>query len=410
MNISLFIAQRLWKHRDPKKSFSRPILRLAMTSIAVGIVVMSITMATGTGLQKEIQRKIASFRGHLQVNTYTDNKSFETKPLDVSQEWYAQLKNTPGIVRHQQVALKAGILKSEKYLEGAVIKGIGADFDPNFFKEYLIEGKAPIYKNSVLNDSIVLSKNLADILDVQSGGRVAMYFIRQAPKPPLMRYFYVSGLYQTGLEEVDNSFLLGDIRHIQELNNWSTHEIGGIEVFLNDYKHIEAAQNHLLDELPYEALCNSVYQSYEHLFQWIKLFDVNIIIIIIVMFLVAAINISSALLILIMERTQMVGLLKALGADSWQIRKIFLYNAGFLLLRGMLWGNIIGLGFLWLQKNYKFIKLDQSVYYVNTVPIHLDIMLWILLNGAVLLLSIVVLILPSYYISTLKPVKTLRFD
>lgn len=371
---------------------------------------MIIAIATGNGLRSEIRGKVIGFSGNIQILNYQPNPTYEQTPVMLSDSLLDSLRHDPQIERIQPFARKAGILKTDKLFEGAVLKGIDHSYDISQLRKYLKNGHIPHIQDSVYNDSIVISTSLAHKLKLNIGDKVSMYFVREAPQAPLLRKFYVSGFYQTDFEEIDNSLIIGDLKHIQRMNKWDKAQVGGYEIFLKPAADDFKEMMRLRALIPYETDALTARQLNEQLFQWLDLFDLNIIIIIVIMVLVATINMSIALLILILERTQMIGILKALGSRNLSIRKIFLINAGYLILRGLFWGNLIGLGLCYLQKYFGFIKLDPATYYVSQVSIELK-PAWILaLDGGTMLVCIFCLILPSYLITRISPVKAIRFD
>ncbi len=370
---------------------------------------MILALATGTGLRKEIRNKVIGFGGHIQILNYQPNPTLEQTPVVLDPSTFKEIGQLPQVKHIQAIGKKAGILKNEDLFEGCLLKGVGADVDWNLFKGYLKEGKL-MNLNGPRNDSILISKPLAARLNIELGDKVSMYFVRKAPRPPLLRYFYISGLYQTDFEDIDNTVLIGDLRHIQRLNKWDSTEVGAYEIFLENEDQVADFNSELRLLLPFQLDALTSRQLNEQLFQWLDLFDVNIIMILSIMIIVAIINISIALLILILERTQLIGILKALGSSNGTIRKIFLVNASYLIFRGLLYGNLIGLGLCFLQQQFGFIKLDPATYYVSEVSINLDFWSILFLNLGTMAICLVCLVLPSFLITRISPVKAIRFD
>lgn len=319
------------------------------------------------------------------------------------------IQNYPFVKHLHPTAQKAGILKNQDLFEGVVLKGVDRNYNWENFNNYLVSGKVPQFKDK-RNDSILLSSKLADKLNIELGTKVSVYFVREAPKAPLLRYFFVSGLYETNFEDIDNSMVIGDLRHVQRLNKWDSTEVGGYEVFLSDEDNLEESLFEVRESLPYDLDALSTRQLNEQLFQWLDLFDINIIMILSIMLIVAIINISIALLILILERTQLVGILKALGSNNVSIRKIFLINASYLIFRGLLIGNSIGIGLCLIQQKFGLIKLDPSTYYVSKVAVNIEVGMILILNLGTLIICLMCLILPSLLITKISPVKAIRFD
>ncbi len=410
MNFEFFIANRILKSKTATRKISRPVIRISIWAIALGIIIMILAIATGTGLRKEIRNKVIGFGGHIQILNYQPNPTLEQTPVGKSDSLYMVLKNDPRISHIQAFGKKAGILKKDDLFEGTVLKGVDSSFDWNRFAPYLKEGHLLHPLDTTRNDSLLISTALAKKLAIGLNEKVSIYFVREAPKPPLLRYFYVAGLYQTDFEEIDNTFVVGDLRHIQRLNKWSNSETGGFEVFVKDESEAPEIASNLRVMLPFELDALTSRQLNEQLFQWLDLFDINIAIILIIMIIVAIINISIALLILILERTQLIGILKALGSSNVSIRRIFLWNAFYLILRGLFWGNLIGIGACLLQQEFGLVKLDPATYYVSEVSVNLDWLNLLFLNLGTVLVCLVCLILPSYLISRISPVKAIRFD
>ncbi len=382
-----------------------------MIAIALGIIVMLISIATGIGLQKKIREKVSGFNGHIQIVNYDSNNSLvSVKPISTKQPFYPVFQNVKGIQSVQVFAQKAGIIKTKNDFEGIIIKGVGADYNWNFFKEYLVDGALPEYTDK-RSDAILVSKSIADRLHLQVADTIAVWFIRANPnKLPQIRKLFIKGIYKSDFLEFDNTFVIGDIKHIQRLNKWKPDEVGGFEVLLEDFDQIDTLSKEIRAELPPTLNSYSIKEKFPYVFEWISLFDSNIIAIIIIMVLVAGFNMVTALLVLILERTQMIGILKALGDTDWHIRKIFLYQATYLIVRGILYGNIIGLGLLFIQKYSGIISLNPETYYVDTVPVYLSVGYIVILNVGVVVLSYVMLLLPSYFITKISPVKAIRFE
>lgn len=409
MTFSWFISRRLISDTNKKNSFSRPIIRLSVAAISFSVAVMVISLATGLGLQLEIKERLTSFSGHVMLRSYESSIGMEHSPITPDAEWVSSIITLPGVVSMQATGNRAGIIKSSSFFEGAMFKGIDADYAAPFIESALEEGKIPDFSGQQPNDSIVMSRYLYNLLAIEEGERIAMYFFRAAPQPPLLRYFYVSGVFSTGLEQIDEQLILGDLKHLIRINGWDSNAVGGYEVFLAPGVNMDEMTSNIRLQVPYDVEAISARQQYEQIFQWVDLFDVNILIIFIVMLVVSAINISSALMIMLLERTRIIGLLKALGANNGSIRKIFINKSLYLIGMGLLWGNAIGLGFCFLQSQFNLITLDQTVYYVSSVPIHLH-WSWILgVNAATVIFCLICLLLPSLYISRILPAKTISF-
>ena len=417
MNLEYFIAKRLITAKNHKSSISGPIIKIAVSAIAIGIIMMLVSVATGIGLKKEIRNKISAFNGHIIVSNYGSNQSEETlAPLSTKQDFYPKFTAVPEVTHIQAIATKTGIIRTESTFEGIVLKGVGKDYDWKSIKGYILEGKLPNV-NSNLNNEIVISKFLANRLHLKLGDKFVTFFLKnELNKYPNKRNFQIVGIFDSGFQEFDANYIIGDIRHIQRMNKWEQDEVGAFEIFVNDFDRIEE-----LGEKVYKSTFNKVDQAkpfdsqtivekYYFIFEWLKMFDINIQIILIVMIFVATINMVVALLVLILERTQMIGILKALGGNNWSIRKIFLYNALYLIGKGLFWGNVIGIGILLVQKHFGIVKLNPENYYVNQAPVYIGIENILLLNLLTVVICFLILLIPSYIITKISPIKAIRYS
>jgi len=417
LNLEYFIAKRLIAAKNHKSSISAPIIKIAIAAIAIGMIMMIISVATGIGLQQKIREKVSAFNGHIIITNYDDNQSeVSINPISTNQDFYPKFKNVDGINHIQAVATKAGIIRTETSFEGIIFKGVGKDYHWSNLKEYLIEGKLPdVSKN--LNPQVIISKYLADRLHLKVGDKFNTYFMKADNNQlPNLRVFEITGIYNSGFQEFDATYIIGDIRHIQRINKWMPDQVGAFEVFINDFKKIEEKGNEIYQNTQNREDASktldtiTISEKYFNIFEWLELFDFNIIVILIIMIVVATINMVVALLVLILERTQMIGILKALGANNWSVRKIFLYNAFYLIIRGLLWGNIIGIGLIVIQQQFGIVKLNPESYYVNVAPAHLDWLYILLLNLGTIAICLFVLLIPSYIITKISPVKAIRFE
>lgn len=410
MNLEYFIAKRLIATKSYKSSISSPIIKIAITAIAIGIIMMIVSVATGIGLQNKIREKVATFNGHVIISNYDNNQSEVSKePISINQDFYPKFRNISGINHIQATASKAGIIHTEESFEGILFKAVGKDYNFNNLKEYLVEGKMPNFK-SVLNEEVLISQYIANRLNLKVGDKFKTYFLKESGSRYNLRNFKIVGIYNSGFQEFDATYIIGDIRHIQKINKWKEDQVGSFEVYLDDFSQIKQKGEEIYNEIPSTYNSITIEEKYYSIFEWLKLFDFNIIIILIVMIIVATINMIVALLVLILERTQMIGILKALGANNWNIRKIFLYNASYLVIRGLLIGNIIAVGLLLAQKYFGFIKLNPENYYVNVAPVDINPIHIIVLNLGTILICFIVLLIPSYIITKISPVKAIRFD
>jgi len=408
LKLEFFIAKRIIAKN--KANFSRPIVRIAVLSIALGVAVMIVSVAIVTGFQKEIRNKVIGFGGHIVISNYDENVSMESSPVSINQKFYPSLSQEEGIDHIQVYATKAGIIKTDEEIQGVVLKGVGSDFDWSFFNDKIIKGKSFTVSDTGKTNDILVSEYVASQLKLDTGQSLLMYFINKEQVQPSVRKFRISGIYNTGLEEFDKIYVIGDIHHIQRLNNWDSTQVGGFEVMIKNFKDLDKITESVYNQIDYNLNCTNVKQQYPQIFDWLDFQDVNVTIIIVMMVIVAAINMISALLILIIEKTTLIGVLKALGMRNWSIRKIFLYNASYLIIRGLIWGNIIALVFCFVQKFFGIIKLDPASYYVREVPINLDVLNMLLINFGTIAVCVFVLVIPTYVVTRISPVRAIRFS
>lgn len=410
MNLEYFISKRLITTKSYKSSISSPIIKIAITAIAIGIVMMILSIATGVGLQNKIREKVAAFNGHIIISNYDNNQSEVTKePISLNQNFYPKFRNITGINHIQATASKAAMINTPITFEGVIYKGVGEDYDFKNLQEYLIQGRMPNLK-STINEEVLISQYIANRLSLKLGDRFNTYFLKETGTGYNLRVFKIVGIYNSGFQEFDATYIIGDIRHIQRINKWKPDQVGAFEVFIDDFTQIKQKGEEIYKETPSNYNCITIEEKYYNIFEWLKLFDFNIIIILIVMIVVATINMIVALLVLILERTQMIGILKALGANNWNIRKIFLYNASYLIVRGLIIGNAIAIALLLIQKHFEIIKLNPENYYVTVAPVDINPLYIILLNIGTILICFTVLLIPSYIITKISPVKAIRFD
>lgn len=411
MNYEYFIAKRIIGSKAYKSSISAPIIKIGIAAIAIGIVVMMIAIATGIGLQQKIRDKVVAFNGHVIISNFDSNKSQESiVPISKNQDFYPEFKSVDGIKHIQAVATKFGVIRTETDFEGVVLKGVGADYSWDYFKDFLVEGRLPDYTKK-RNEDVLMSEYIANRLKFKVGDTFQMIFAKDDPnKLPNIITYTIVGIYNSGFHDFDATYVIGDIRHIQRINNWDDDQVGNFEVFIDDYSQLEQKGIEIYRNTPSTFNTQTISEKYYSIFEWIKIFDKNIYGIIAIMILVAGINMITALLVLILERTQMIGILKALGSNNWSIRKLFLYNASYLIALGLLWGNIIGLGLLFAQQQFKLFPLDPSVYYVSEAPVYINVTYIIALNVGTLVLCMVMLLVPSYMITKISPVKAIKFE
>jgi len=411
VNFEFFIARRIVASKDYKSSISAPIIKIAITAIALGLIMMLISIATGVGLQKKIREKVSAFNGDIIITKYDSNFSDDSQiPISKNQSFYPNFNLTEGVKHIQATATKGGVIRTETDFEGVIVKGVGADYDWQYFEEFLIEGALPEFTKD-LNREILLSTYLATRLKLKVGDKIVTYFFNEdSTKPPRNVGLTIVGLYNSGFQQFDEQYVIADIRHIQRLNRWEEDQIGGFEIFVEDFDNVNAIEEVIFKETDSELESQTIRDKYYSIFEWLDLFDFNIVLIMVLMILVAGFNMITALLVLILERTQMIGILKALGSSDWSVRKIFLYNAMYLVGVGLFWGNLIGVGLLLLQKYFKLFPLNPDTYYVTEAPVYLDFWYIFLLNAGTFLVCLVILLIPSYIIAKISPVKAIRFE
>ncbi|MBQ0788026.1 MAG: ABC transporter permease [Oceanihabitans sp.] len=411
MNFEFFIAKRIISSKAYKSSVSAPIIKIGIAAIAVGIIVMMIAVATGIGLQQKIRDKVSAFNGHIIISNFDSNNSQESgKPISTKQDFYPSFKDVEGIKNVQAVASKFGVIRTETDFEAIIVKGVGADYNWDYFNEFLIEGRLPDYTKA-RNQDVLISEDLAKRMQFSLNDSFTTFFRKEDPNalPTQIRY-HIVGIYNSGLKEFDDTYVLGDIKHIQRLNKWEADQVGSFEILLEDYNQLDQKYREVFQNTPSLLNAVTVEQKHASIFEWISIFDKNTYGIIGIMILVAGINMITALLVLILERTKMIGIFKALGSNNWSIRKIFLYNASYIILIGLFWGNLIGFTILLAQKYLKLFPLDPSVYHVSEVPIYINLGYILALNIGTFILCLIMLLIPSYLITKISPVKAIRFE
>ena len=414
MNLPYFIAQRLIKGRREETSFSRPVNVIAIIGIAMGLAVMILAVSILTGFKQQIRDKIVGFGSNIQILNFDTNLSLETIPVSDSVSFIPEIKQMPGISHIQVFATKAGIIKTGDAIQGVVLKGVGSDFDWRFFESNIVDGSVFTVTDTGRSNQVIISKKISDMLRLKTGDSFAMYFVQD---PPRSRKFTVSGIYETSLEEFDKMYVYCDIGHIKRLNGWEDDQVSGFEIFIDDFDDLDGMTKAVRDVVGYRLVENepqfrvtNIRQRYPQIFDWLNFQDLNVIIIITLMLLVAGFNMISGLLILILEKTNMIGIFKALGSENGTIRKVFLYQAAYLIGKGLLWGNIIGIGLALIQLKTGLITLDPSSYYIKMVPVNLELSHILLLNAGTMAAIILMLLIPSQLISRIAPVKAIKYD
>ena len=405
MNISFFIAKRLIGKNEYR--FSRPVIRIAITAIALSLTVMLMSIAIINGFQNEITNKVIGFSSHIQVSNFSNGNSYESTLLNHTDSLKLSISKIKGIKHIQSYATKAGIIKTDKEIHGVVMKGLNSDFNSTFIKKILIQGNIPSFGELKRSNNVLISQTIANQLKLKIGDNFQMYFIQQ---PVRVRQFKITGIYDSGIAEFDEILVLGDIRHIQKLNNWSDNDVGGLEIQLHDFADLEKINQEVYSNIDFDLNARTVVDNNPQLFDWLDLQNINVKVILILMLIVGAINMITALFILILEQSQLIGTLKALGSQNWHIRKVFIYHSLYLILKGIFWGNLIGLSFCWVQKKFEILELDKSTYYMSYIPVDLNFIHILLLNIGTFTLCWLMLIIPSYLISKINPIKAIRFE
>jgi lipoprotein-releasing system permease protein len=382
-------------------------VRIAIVGIMLGLGVMILSIAIIRGFKLEIRQKIRGFSGDIQVQNYDNNVSYQNSPVHVDKGFVNVVHANPLFSGIVPTATKPGIIKTKTEIEGVVIKGVDKTYDWTFFKTSLVAGKVIDFSDTAeAQKQIMISSYTASRLRLKVGDKFLMYFVQESLK---RRPFYITGIFDTGVEDIDKTFVVGDLSLIRKLNNWDNDEIGGYELKVANFDNLDTANNYLSDKMPLKLKSYMVTELYPTIFEWLKLLDVNAKVMLILMLIVATINMISALLIIILERTSMIGIFKAMGAGDWTIQKIFLYNATYLIGIGLLLGNVFGLGISFFQSKTHFFTLDEESYYMKFVPIQIKWLDMVGLNVGTLVICLLVLIIPSMLVTKISPVKAIRF-
>lgn len=414
MNFALFIAGRLYKGKGDKKRVSRPAITIATWGVAVGLAVMIISVSVALGFKNEIKSKVIGFGSHIQITNLDATNSMDVYPIQVNDSTLRVWRGIKGITHVQRFANKPGLIKTDEDFQGMLVKGIGQDYDPTFFKQHLVAGKFPAFTDKAASNELLVSKAIADKLKLNVGDKVFTYYFENTIRT---RRFKVAGIYQTNLSAYDNNVVMTDLYTVQKLNNWASDQCSGVEMSVADFEKLDSIDDGVVQKVnrhvdaygdTYSA--KTIKEANPDIFAWLGLMDLNVAVILVLMLGVAGFTMISGLLIIILERTQMIGLLKALGARNAQVRHIFLYFSAFLIGRGLLLGDIIGIGLLFLQHQFGLVHLDPATYYVDAVPVMFDWGLFALLNVVTLAISLFILIAPSYLITHIHPSTAMRFE
>jgi lipoprotein-releasing system permease protein len=405
LQLSFFISKRL--SQSKQTSFSKLIVRIATLAVAISVTVMLLAIAISRGYKQQVSQKLASFQSHILVNNLDQNQSYQSLPIEGNADVEQFMNPKNGFKHVQKYAIKAGIIKTENDFQGIVLKGVDSQFDFTYLKSCITAGNVPVFDSAKLSTEILISSSLAQKLGFKVGDGVFVYFIQE---PPRVRKFKICGIFDTNLGELDDLYALVDMKQIQKLNGWPTNFFTGYEVFINSFDLLEAKVDLLATVTPYTMGITPINSIYPELFNWLNMLDVNVLIILILMAAVAIINMVTALLILIVERSNMIGMLKALGMKNRSIMKIFLNLAAFIVFRGLLLGNVLAFGIGFLQQQFHLVKLSEKDYYVSSVPVDFQPFDFVLVNGACFAICLILLLLPANAVSKISPVKSIRFD
>lgn len=417
MNFELFIARRIHfsgTTGDRKKRVTPPAVRIAVAGIAIGMAVMILSVAIVIGFKQEVRAKVIGFGSHIQITNLDSNSSYETTPIHISDSLQNTLRHIPDVRHVESFATKPGLLKTDTDFQGIVLKGIDADYDWTFFRKHLKEGTPFTVTPGRMTTDVLISRHLSDLLRLRCGDTFLAYFVQDDVKA---RKFRISGIYDTGFSDYDRLFVLTDIAQIRHLNDWSPDAVSGLEILVDDYDHLDETADRVDDLLlnRRDSTGNTYYvRSIRELnpiiFNWLDLLDLNVVVILALMMAVSGFTMISGLLIIILERTNMIGILKAIGQANGSLRRVFLYVSTFLIGRGMLWGNLIGLALCWVQWQFHVLTLDPSIYYLDAVPIRLSFSSWLLINIGALTVTLLMMLAPSYLITKISPARTIRFE
>lgn len=415
MNLPYFLAHRIYAQNDDKRKVSRPAIRIATIGVAIGLAVMIVSVCVVLGFKHAIRDKVIGFGSHIQVAEYNALMGGDGRAVQMDDSVMRVLSHIQGVKHVQRFAYRQGILKTDDDFLGVMFKGVGPEFDSTFIHKNMVEGSIPRFSDKASGNKLLISKNMADKLHLKTGSRLFAYFIDYTGVR--MRRFTISGVYQTNLTQYDNTICFTDLHAVAKLNGWPADVAGGAELTINNFEQLDdvertviAKVNRTTDHYGNTFASKTIKEVSPQIFSWLSLLDLNVWIILAIMMCVAAVTMISGLLIIILERTQMIGLLKALGAGNATVRYTFIWFSAFIIGRGLLWGNLVGLGLVAFQYVTGLVKLDPATYYVSTVPVEVNLLYVVLLNIGTLIISLFVLIAPSYLISHIHPAKTMSYE
>ena len=406
MKFERFIAQRFLQRG--KNNFSQPLIKIAIISIALGVLVMILAVSILRGFQKEITQKVVGFGSHIVVSYFDSGSDYEQIPIETTRPILDEIIKTKGVKNVQYFANKGGMVKTDEQIHGIVLKGVSSNFDSSFFKENLLEGRLFTFADTLSSNEVIISKTLADKLKFKLGDKVRTYFWQD--NNYRARAFKVVGIYSTDLTEFDEVFMIGDIRTVQKLNNWTSEQVGGYEILIDDFDNLPLYAMTIYEMLDYDLTLTTVKEENPVLFSWLDLLNTNIILILTVMAVICMVAIVSALLIMIFEKTSMIGLLKTLGATNKMIRKIFIYKSVSIIGKGLLIGNAVALLLSVLQSKYKIISLDSESYSMSSVPVDMSVWIFVFVSVGTMIACLLALFIPTAFITNVRPARTIRVE
>lgn len=407
MNTSLFIAKRLYNTKENNNNYTRPIIRIAILAIALSVAIMILSVFILSGFKNEISNKVFGFGGHINISKFNYNQSYENDPIFLNPDVFSKIESLDFVSSIHPFATKAGIIKESDEILGVVLKGVDKNYNWKFFGENLISGELPVFNDTTTSKNVIISKNISNKMKLDVGDDLVMYYVQ---KPTRVRKFKVIGIYNTGLAEFDEVVVIGDLKHIQKLNNWQGNQVGGYEVITNNVSNIELFSEIIDENIDYDLKALDIKQKYPQIFDWLRLQDFNVLIILILMLIVGGVNMITSLLIIILEKSRLIGILKAIGATNWNIRNVFIYNSLYIIFNGLFWGNLIALTFSICQNYFDLISLDENIYFMSFVPVKIELMSLFLINIGTIIICYLILVIPSVVISKISPAKSIKFE
>ena len=407
MNTSLFIAKRLYNTKENNNNYTRPIIRIAILAIALSVAIMILSVFILSGFKNEISNKVFGFGGHINISKFNYNQSYENDPIYLNADVFSKIESLDFVSSIHPFATKAGIIKESDEILGVVLKGVDKNYNWKFFDENLISGELPVFNDTTTSKNVIISKNISNKMKLDVGDDLVMYYVQ---KPTRVRKFKVIGIYNTGLAEFDEVVVIGDLKHIQKLNNWQGNQVGGYEVITNNVSNIQLFSEIIDENIDYDLKALDIKQKYPQIFDWLRLQDFNVLIILILMLIVGGVNMITSLLIIILEKSRLIGILKAIGANNWNIRNVFIYNSLYIIFNGLFWGNLIALTFSICQNYFDLISLDENIYFMSFVPVKIELMSLFLINIGTIVICYLILVIPSVVISKISPAKSIKFE